>query len=711
MWEFFQHSNIALGFSILVFLGYALGNRRESERCGVDTAVPLLTSRQLILFLSGFALWTLALSVNALRWWWDRAFVLWVSDPLVPALYVGATMFLGHGLMYFSARPGERDADPVLTDIKWFHIGGGALLAVLTLWVAVSGPESGLRDPIVRFVFPIWQFAIIAHTGWLIWNCGHPIRPLVIVFLPFWMLTIVTETDPNPFFNFVSLTVLLAILLQANYWYLRDTFRRAASFKSQKDVMISYLAKLGREEEAAGGNETAIAFLGGFNLDRLLSFTLQYGLELCGASAGAMYVHSNVEKLFARSRDGGDGGASFQVHSVVGFYPPKMELGFQSGLRERMDYVHQVLRSESVAPGEGHIGKVAQSGRPWLVHAADRHPDIPQQHEPLLRVRSLLAVPLRVQGRTIAVMSFVNKRGGGESFTHGDEATLTAMAEQAAITIGSAILHNELREKDRLERELEFAREVQRLLLPNESPELEGFDIAAMSLPAQDVGGDYYDFIPLDGNRLAVVIADVSGKGFAAALTMASVRSALRARTGPSMGARELLIELNGFVLPDMRRGMFVTLFLAVLDTRDGSVDVARAGHDPMLVFHKEGGFESISPPGIALGVANGDLFAGNIERRGLQLREGDTLVLYTDGITEAMNPGGEEFTLERLEDLIRRENAAGAGALVERVRDRIRRFSEGHPQHDDQTLIVIRRLPAGYASTGAGQYRESLSR
>ena len=295
--------------------------------------------------------------------------------------------------------------------------------------------------------------------------------------------------------------------------------------------------------------------------------------------------------------------------------------------------------------------------------------------------------------QTVAVLSVVNPKNEEARFTPPDEATLSAMAEQAAHTLGGAIMHNSLKEIDRLERDMELAKEVQQLLLPKTCPQLEGYDIAAASVPAQEVGGDYYDFFLLDNDRLGVAIADVSGKGIPGALTMATVRSALRALAKQDKTAREMITELNRFIRPDMRQGTFISMSLVMLRLSTGEIQLARAGHEPLLLLKNDRShFDQITPPGIVLGLVNGDVFAKNTEIQSIQLDEGDTVVLYTDGVTEAMNRSLEEFTLERFLYSLKENRNRSAQDTIEAIRGKITEFSGNTPQHDDLTLVVIKR-------------------
>jgi sigma-B regulation protein RsbU (phosphoserine phosphatase) len=196
----------------------------------------------------------------------------------------------------------------------------------------------------------------------------------------------------------------------------------------------------------------------------------------------------------------------------------------------------------------------------------------------------------------------------------------------------------------------------------------------------------------MDKGRLTLVVADVSGKGVPAALTMAMVRSALQCISLHSTSARDLLVRLNDFVARAIPRDMFVSMLAAVLHTDTHDLEVARAGHDPLIILRAGCDRpELIAPPGIVLGLVGSEDFAAHTEEKIVHLKAGDTLVFYTDGITEAMNPRGQEYSLDRLLHKLTRLRDQGPGSIIEQINLDVQRFSSGVPQHDDLTMMVLR--------------------
>jgi|GEM_PF-2876625 len=242
-------------------------------------------------------------------------------------------------------------------------------------------------------------------------------------------------------------------------------------------------------------------------------------------------------------------------------------------------------------------------------------------------------------------------------------------------------------EKKAMARELDIASEIQRSLLPESCPRIDNFDIAAVSIPAREVGGDFYDFIPLPEGKWGVVIADVSGKGVPAALLMALSRSLIRAYSQDRPSVLSALELANSFMLKDMRSGMFVTCFYAVLDPAQRTLTYVNAGHNPPVVTSAGKHVRMLSASGTPLGI---------IEETGLreelcQLAPGDIVMMYTDGITEAMDSVGEQFGVQRLQEIARNATGLSAADIQERVLTAVRTFTVNQPQFDDMTSVVVR--------------------
>jgi len=245
-----------------------------------------------------------------------------------------------------------------------------------------------------------------------------------------------------------------------------------------------------------------------------------------------------------------------------------------------------------------------------------------------------------------------------------------------------------LSELERKKAELRIAHDIQMSFLPERLPEVPGIEVAALALPAKEVGGDFYDAIPLPGGRTAFTIADVAGKGVPAALFMALSRTVLRANTRVPRSAREVVGEANALIAEDAKSGMFVTLFYAVADPGRRTLTYVNAGHNPPLLFRPDGERPTrLKGTGIILGVMPEAEFGEET----IALETGDLLLLYTDGITEAINSREEQFGEERLIETVMNCRDLPPGEIVDRIRDAVTAFSGDEPQFDDQTLMILR--------------------
>jgi phosphoserine phosphatase RsbU/P len=249
-------------------------------------------------------------------------------------------------------------------------------------------------------------------------------------------------------------------------------------------------------------------------------------------------------------------------------------------------------------------------------------------------------------------------------------------------------------ERERIGKELEIARNVQVSLLPKMQPEVGGFDIAGICIPAKEVGGDYYDFVSLPNNRIGIALGDVSGKGVPAAIYMTLTKGILQSHAEEGVSPREVLIKVNSLMYRTIERNSFVSMLYAILDAGTRKIRYARAGQCPVILTQGAGGRGSfVTPRGMALGLENGKVFDAVLEEQELQLGPGQVLVFYTDGFTEAMNAHTEEFGEDRLMDSIARRKEHSAAALIQAVCADVTAFTGDAPQHDDMTMVVVRVL------------------
>jgi sigma-B regulation protein RsbU (phosphoserine phosphatase) len=366
--------------------------------------------------------------------------------------------------------------------------------------------------------------------------------------------------------------------------------------------------------------------------------------------------------------------------------PPFVELPPASG--SGLTSLQNQIKLQAAKAGTGLVGGVLAEPAGLFLPMGDARLALLRPHA----VNSAFLSPLIYAGQLLGVL-VIARCGGVEPFHAADFHTFKALAEQSAFSLFDAILHHEANEKKQIIRDLRVANEVQRVLLPSEAPKLDGYDISGTNVPARYLSGDYFDFIPIDGDRCAAVIADVSGKGVPAALLMAMCRSVLRLLVMTESAPAEVMKRLNTQLYPDIKEDMFISMAYAVLNRHDGSITMVRAGHDAPAVFRAATGqVEMIKPPGMAVGIDSGSAFNKVTHDFFLKLEPGDCLVFYTDGVTEALDRSGDEFGLEAMKKAIQASAADGAAAVVTRVAAEVRAFIGDFPQNDDITLIAIRK-------------------
>jgi sigma-B regulation protein RsbU (phosphoserine phosphatase) len=305
--------------------------------------------------------------------------------------------------------------------------------------------------------------------------------------------------------------------------------------------------------------------------------------------------------------------------------------------------------------------------------------------ERLLRARMALVVPVPVGARTEGFLA-VGERVGGGAFTDEDRDFAATLARQAGAALEAVRLHKVDLLKQRRDREMQIAREIQRSLFPQGCPAIAGFEVAAESVPCYEVGGDHYDMIPLDGDRWALAIADVSGKGAPASILMASVHASLRALAGTA-GPEELMARLNRFLFESTQENKYVTLFYAELDPARSRLSYVNAGHVPPFWVGGRRRHERLGTGGPVLGL----LEDARYDAAEIALAPGELVAMVTDGATEALSPGEEELGDERLRDLLEQASARRAEDVVRAVSDRVRSWTGPAGCSDDLTLLVLK--------------------
>jgi phosphoserine phosphatase RsbU/P len=334
--------------------------------------------------------------------------------------------------------------------------------------------------------------------------------------------------------------------------------------------------------------------------------------------------------------------------------------------------------------GEGFIGSVALSAQPII------SPDV--RNDPVYinardKTRSEMVAPIISNDEVIGVFDLESDQFN--AYSEDDLEVLLMLASQVAIIIEKVMLHEQLIEKKRLEGQLEVARQVQLELLPAHDPEIAGYDLSAYNFPTEEVSGDYYDWVSVREDQIALVIADVSGKGVPAALLMAFLRASLRAASHIGYATHISMAKVNYLLWESIERNQFVTAFYGILDAAKGTLAYSNAGHNPPLLVSAAGTSKYIDKGEQPLGMFRETRY----HEYHLDFEPGDVLVLYTDGATEASSPSGEEFGRERLEQAVKENYDKPAREMIASLQLAILEWTDNVGSNDDVTFFVIKAL------------------
>jgi len=315
----------------------------------------------------------------------------------------------------------------------------------------------------------------------------------------------------------------------------------------------------------------------------------------------------------------------------------------------------------------------------------------PDEKKRWLLVDAELLMPLFSKGRLCGVFS-LGIKGEDDPYYKEDLDLLSGLGDQVNISLENAILTEELREQDRLKKELEVARRIQISSLPQKDPQVAGLDISGVSIPALEVGGDYYDYLSFSDDRFGVVIGDVSGKGTSAALYMSQLKGVLQTASRHHRSLKELMIEVNAITFDSIELQSYITLLCGAFDVKDRKLHLVKAGHLPLIHYSaSDRSFRELAPRGLGIGLEQGIIFQAELEEAQIAFAPGDVFLFYTDGIVDARNRDGEEFEASALLKVIQENGWDTACDLREKIISQVRQFTAGASQTDDMTLVVVK--------------------
>lgn len=455
----------------------------------------------------------------------------------------------------------------------------------------------------------------------------------------------------------------------------------------QRDILAKTLDELDRLREE---RQVIIDFLhrsaddigSGANREKIYKRTVRATALSCGAMSACVYEKTADGKLVAKACEG--------------LFPPQTKkIGRRKNGELRAKYIEDALIAETIEPNEGILGEVAASGRGVLIKDALKDPRIIKHDDESLKIRSFMAVPLIFRGQLSGVLAVANPISG-RAFTDTEFSLAKSLGEQCALALQNAEAVSALLMRNKLEFDLRLASSIQRYLLPENLPQTESLEFAVKYLPQQLIGGDFYDFFKLPHGKIGVVIGDVSGKGIPAAILMALCQTKLRyiAMSGKSLA--QTLCLLNSEMVHAMRSDMFITIIYLVIDPKSGEARFARAGHEPPLLARADSdeAAQPLKSSGMALGMVSEELFDEVMEDASFKMNSGDVLVLYTDGLTEAANPEGGEFTAKKLAQTISTLCSRNANDLNDEIIKSVEAFmGPGNKYGDDLTLLTVKKI------------------
>ncbi len=383
--------------------------------------------------------------------------------------------------------------------------------------------------------------------------------------------------------------------------------------------------------------------------------------------------------------------------ATEGLFPPQkpMKNTTHEQPKTRAKLIKKILRSESIGLGEGLIGSVAEKKKAILIANAKIDHNVMQHKDPLLAIHSIIVAPILFRKKLLGVLAVANPIDS-VPFNTNDLSLVKSLAEQAGMAIHTANLMNLLLEKEKLDFDLSLASNIQGMLLPKKFPENRFLQIDTYYQPAQKMGGDFYDIFTLPGNRIGIIIADVSGKGVPASVLMTICLTNLKHLVRKHSSPAEVLKAINFEMYPEIHENMFITITYAIINTKENKITLARAGHELPLLFQykinsKNHVIEKILSPGMAVGMVPHEVFDSVIQDVSVPFYPEDALVLYTDGITEATNENDEEFSVNRLEKSLSTSLKLPAKKINHQIINALEKFSGTKNNIDDLTLITVK--------------------
>lgn len=609
---------------------------------------------------------------------WSQVGV-WVWYPVVTSVSLfGIAFCFDFVRVRRTVPPGPACRELVRSHSRWFLIVSGSILAVGALLMGVHFRGTGLATSFnelgrAAYLLHGIQAAAMLTLIWKVrqsrgvWLSDTESSIFVMGCISGAMGAISQiAVGPHEHLTTLAYTVFVAVLLRDNYRRSEVEAMRANEDRTARTLLF---------------HRTTTQFKSVADI-RALYAALMDGLRSnLNAESGAIYLLEPALK-------------KLQPVLVQGPYPPPTP----SPSAEPMVEGNPPQGWPGVTPGDGIVGRVAETGVPIYIYDAA---DARRWYDWLATdVRTTIVLPLRSPEGVYGVVQVVN-RLDGSAFSEEQLRFMGLIVEQAGLAIYNMRLQEEMLQRQRAEEQLKVARQIQMGLVPRQLPRIPGLSLAVDYAPAQEVGGDYYNFYSIDHDHLGIGVFDVSGKGVPGALLAAITGTFMKMAAPRSKSPAWALNEVSLALAPEMQRGMYVTACYAVLRLSTLQLTFVSAGHpDTLIVRERDANCERHKPRGAAIGLLPPNRFRTVLEQETVQLEQGDTVVFYTDGVTEAMNGQGEHFGIDRLTAACSAHARKGPKEMTAEVLAAIQRHVGDTPQYDDITIIALRVWPEPDATT-----------
>ncbi|MBN2441515.1 MAG: SpoIIE family protein phosphatase, partial [Spirochaetales bacterium] len=409
-------------------------------------------------------------------------------------------------------------------------------------------------------------------------------------------------------------------------------------------------------------------------LDEVLTYIIESTVKTTSAEAGAILMVDEYDDIL-------------KVKAVSGFFPPLYAVP-EILIKQKISSLEAYFKSTPIRLGETLLGEVAKSGKPMFIKQSKDEPLLSANiNNNTLYVNSVIIIPLVIQKRVLGVLAVIY-RERGVVFSDNDFEHLKTFGEYAALTIDFLLTYMEVLEKREIEKEIGIAADIQQKLLPKKLPRGKNIELETYSVPAKGVSGDYYDVLQLKGDKLGIVICDVAGKGYPAALVMVMIRSILHLIATSDREIATILTWVNRGISGQIDIDHYATMSMFSYDQATRELIYSNAAHHPLLIYRKTTNqLELLDTEGLPIGIEKTTRYG----QKRVKLKSGDIVTMYTDGIIEAMNSKGEQYTSEKFHNLLLQHVEKNPKELVELIKTDLAAFVGNAKQHDDQTLIIMK--------------------